>query len=92
MQAIVRATRIDIKGANGLPQESWEPMLDELKAVQMPGLTPPGKRFATSTSPAGRTDVCIYRTGLPDEEIFRILSEYGIVGFPEEDIAKGASV
>jgi hypothetical protein len=41
MHAIVRATRIDIKGANGLPQESWEPTVDELKAVRTAGLSHP---------------------------------------------------
>jgi hypothetical protein len=65
-------------------------MLDELKAVHMPGLTPPGRRFAAFISPRGRTDVLIYRTGLPDEEIFRILAQYGVVAFSVEDMAKGA--
>jgi hypothetical protein len=91
MHAIVRSDRIDIEGASALPKESWEPMLDELKAVRMPGLTQPGRRFAASIGPRGRNYVSIYRTGLPDEEIFRILAEYGIVAFPEEDMAKGAT-
>lgn len=91
MHAIVRPDRIDIGGASALPKESWEPMLGELKAVHMPGLTQPGRRFAASRNPRGRTDVLIYRTGLPDEEIFRILAQYGIVAFPVEDMAKGAT-
>ena len=33
------------EGGSELPQESWEPMLDELKAVDMPGLRPIFKVF-----------------------------------------------
>jgi hypothetical protein len=91
MQAIVRPTRIDIEGAAGISEFSWEPLLDELQAIHMPGITPPGKRLAVSVSPRGRINVVIYRTGLSQEDIIRILAKYGIEAFPEGDMARGAS-
>jgi hypothetical protein len=45
MHAIVRASRIDIEGSDGIAKETWEPLLDDLKAVHMPSLTPRGKRL-----------------------------------------------
>jgi hypothetical protein len=92
MHAIVRRERIDIEGASAVPKESWEPLLDELKAVQMPGLTPTGKRMISVISPSGRTDSFIYRTGQLDEDVIRILEKYGIEAYTEGDLAQGAVV
>ena len=88
MHAIVRPTRIDIEGATGLAQESWEPMLDELKAVHMPGLTQTGRRMMGVVGPSGRMDAFIYRTGMTDAEVFRVLEKYGIEAYTEADLAK----
>ena len=78
MQAIVRRTRIDIEGASDVPEGTWIRLLDELKAVRMPGLTPPGKRMMLAINQSGRMDAFIYRTGLTDEEVICILAKYGI--------------
>ncbi|HEY4776614.1 MAG TPA: hypothetical protein VIH56_03060 [Candidatus Acidoferrales bacterium] len=91
MYAIVRPTRIDIEGANGVAKDSWEPLLDELKAEHMPGLMQTGKRIAVAVGPTGRMDAFIYRTGLTDEETLRILKKYGIDASTEAELAKGMS-
>jgi hypothetical protein len=54
MHAIVRPTRIDIEGSSGIGRETWEPLLDDLKAVHMPGLTPTGKRMMVAVGPTDR--------------------------------------
>lgn len=79
MHAIVRPNRIDILGASALSKDAWDPMLDELKAMHVPSLTPVGKRMSASVSPSGRMDAFIYRTSsMPDAEVVRILGKYGI--------------
>jgi hypothetical protein len=79
MHATIWPSRIDILGAGELAKESWEPLLDELKAEHVPSLTPTGKRLSGVISPSGRADAFIYRTiALPDEETIRILGKYGI--------------
>jgi hypothetical protein len=79
MRAIVRATRIDIEGANAVEAEVWQPMLDELKVEHVPGLTPHGKRMMVAVGPSGRMDGFIYRTtAMADEDVVRILRKYGI--------------
>jgi hypothetical protein len=88
MHAIVRTARIDIEGANGVSKDSWEPLLDELKAVHMPGLTPTGKRLMVAVNPSGRVDAFIYRTGMADDAVIRVLEKYGIEGYTEADLAK----
>jgi hypothetical protein len=88
MHAIVRTTRIDIEGANGVAKDSWEPLLDELKAVHMPGLTPMGKRMMVAVNPSGRVDAFIYRTGMLDEDVVCVLEKYGIEAYTEADLAK----
>jgi hypothetical protein len=88
MHAIVRTARIDIEGASGVAKDSWEPLLDELKAIHMPGLTPTGKRLMVAVNPSGRVDAFIYRTGMPDEAVVRILQKHGIDAYTEADLAK----
>jgi hypothetical protein len=87
MHAIVRPARIDIEGSNGIAKETWEPLLNDLKAIHMPGLTPTGKRLMVAVGPTGRIDAFIYRTGLPDEEVIRVLEKYGIDAYTEADLA-----
>lgn len=78
MKAQIWPHRIDILGA-ALPRESWEPLLDELKAEHVPALTPTGKRLSAVVSPTGRIDAFIYRTSsLSEDEIAGILTKYGI--------------
>jgi hypothetical protein len=86
VHAIVRPTRIDIKGSSGIARETWEPLLDDLKAVHMPGLTPTGKRMMVAVGPTGRIDAFIYRTGLSDEEVLRVLEKHGIDAQTEADL------
>ncbi|HWO31971.1 MAG TPA: hypothetical protein VNO32_24510, partial [Candidatus Acidoferrum sp.] len=62
MHAIIRPSRIDIEGAGSVPNELWEPLLDDLRALHMPGLVPNGKRMMVATGPSGRVDAFIYRT------------------------------
>ncbi|MGA8025345.1 MAG: hypothetical protein WCC18_14605 [Candidatus Acidiferrales bacterium] len=88
MHAIVRPFRIDIEGSNGVPKDSWEPLLDELKAVHTPGLTPTGKRMMVALGPSGRIDAFIYRTGMPDADVVRVLEKYGIDARTEADLVK----
>ncbi len=91
MHAIVRPTRIDIEGANAVETESWQPMLDELKAEHVPGLTPNGKRMTVAVAPGGRMDGFIYRTtSMADQDVIRILQKYGIEANVETDLARGA--
>lgn len=81
MEATIWPDRIDILGAGALPNELWKPLLDDLKAEHVPGLTPTGKRMSVVVSPTGGTDAFIYRTAsIPDDEVIRILSNYGIPG------------
>lgn len=78
MHATIWKDRIDILGSESLPKEKWEPLLDELKAEHVPSFTPVGKRMAICVT-SGRTDCFIYRTtDMSDEEIIRILRNYGI--------------
>jgi hypothetical protein len=88
MHAIVRTARIDIEGASGVAKDSWKPLLDELKAVHMPGLTPPGERMLIAPCPSGREDAFIFRTGMAEEDVIRILQKYGIEAYMEADLAK----
>jgi hypothetical protein len=88
MHAIVRPARIDIEGSNAIARESWERLLDDLKAVHMPGLTPTGKRLMVAVGPTGRIDAFIYRTGMLDEDVIRVLRKYGIEAYTEADLAK----
>jgi hypothetical protein len=80
MRATVWPHRIDILGASGASKELWE-LLDELKPQHVPPVTPTGKRLSVVLNPEGRLDAFICRTPvLPDEEVIRILSKYGIEG------------
>ena len=88
MHAIVRPTRIDLEGAGAIAKKTWEPLLDDLEAVHMPGLTPPGKRIMVAANPRGRVDAFIYRTGMTDEDVIRALEKYGIDAYTEADLAK----
>jgi len=88
MHAIVRPSRIDIEGANAVEAEVWQPMLDELKAEHVPGLTPTGKRMMVAVGPSGRINGFIYRTtAMADEDVVRILRKYGIDANTEGDLA-----
>jgi hypothetical protein len=79
MRALISPFRIDVLGATGLPKDSWESMLDELKAEHVPCFTPTGKRIAMAAGPTGRLDAFVYRTSsLSDGEIIRVLGKYGI--------------
>jgi hypothetical protein len=44
----------------------------------------------TAFPPGGRVDAIIYRTGLSDKDVLRILAKYGIEA-NLEDLAKGVS-
>jgi hypothetical protein len=88
MHAIVRVARIDIRGANNVAKDSWEPLLDDLKAIHMSGLTPTGKRMMVAVNPRGGVDAFIYRTGMPDEDVVRVLEKYGIEAYTEPDLAR----
>jgi hypothetical protein len=87
MHAIVRPTRIDLEGAGCIAKETWEPLLDELKAVHMHGLTPTGKRLMVAVGPTGQIDAFIYRTGMTDDDVSRALGKYGIDAYTETDLA-----
>jgi hypothetical protein len=87
MHAIVRPARIDIEGSSGIAKETWEPLLNDLKAV-MPGLTPTGKRLMVAVGPTGRIDAFIYRTGQADEDVIRVLEKYGIEAYTEADLGR----
>lgn len=79
MHAVVWKHRIDIFGAQALPKDKWDPLLNELKAEHVPSATPPGKRAAVVGGPGGQTDAFVYRTAdMADEEVIRILDKYGI--------------
>jgi hypothetical protein len=88
MHAIVRPTRIDIEGSGAIPKDSWEPLLDDLKAVHILGLTPTGKRLMVAVGPTGRIDAFIYRTGMTDDDVIRVLRKYGIDAYAEADLAR----
>jgi hypothetical protein len=88
MHAIVRPTRIDTEGSGGIAKESWEPLLDDLKAVHMPGLTLTGKRLMVAVGPTGRIDAFVYRTGQADEVVIRVLEKYGIEAYTEADLGR----
>jgi hypothetical protein len=88
MHAIVRPARIDIEGSDGIAKETWEPLLNDLKAVDMPGLTPIGKRHMVAGNPGGRVDAFIYRTGRADEDVIRVLEKYGIEAYTEADLGR----
>lgn len=80
MRAIVGPSRIDIQGVRPLPHETWEDLLDELKAEHVPAFMPKGKRMSLEINPSGRMDAFIYRTKpLTEEEIIQILGKYDIV-------------
>jgi hypothetical protein len=79
MDATVWRDHIDIFGAGTLRKETWERLLDELKAKRVPSFTPTGKRMFVDESARGRTIATVYRTGaIPDQKIIRILERYGI--------------
>jgi hypothetical protein len=79
MYATLWPSRIDILSAGSFPKESWESLLNELKAEHVASATPIGKRMAATLRQDGQTDVFIYRTSvIPDEEVVRILAKYGI--------------
>ncbi|MGH9711762.1 MAG: hypothetical protein ACRD5M_00475 [Candidatus Acidiferrales bacterium] len=79
MRATIWPHRIDILGANWLPQQAWEPLLNDLKAEHVPSATPVGKRMAVTLGPNGRTDAFVYRTTpIADAKVVRILQKYGI--------------
>jgi hypothetical protein len=86
MHAIIRPSRIDIEGAGSVPNELWEPLLDDLKALHMPGLVPNGKRMMVATGPSGRVDAFIYRTGQTDVDVVRVLGKYGIEAHTEVEL------
>lgn len=54
----------------------------------MPGLTPTSKRVMVAVNPSGQVDAFIYRTGMPDEAVVRVLEKYGIEAYKEADLAK----
>jgi hypothetical protein len=79
MRATILPHRIDILGANSLPKQEWEPLLNDLKAVHVPSATPVGKRMAVTLGPSGRTNAFVYRTtAISDDEVVRILAKYSI--------------
>jgi hypothetical protein len=79
MHATVWPGRIDIVGAGGFPEDSWKPMLDELKAEHVPGQTPTGKRLTVVVNPSGGVDAFVCRTApMSDEEVIRVLRKYGV--------------
>jgi hypothetical protein len=79
MHAVISPVRIDIYKASALPNEKWESLLNELKAEHVPGSTPIGKRMAAAVNADGGMTAFIYRTSdLRDDEIVKILQQYGI--------------
>ncbi len=79
MHAVVWPNCIDIFGAGALSQETWERLLDELKAEHVPSLTPTGTRMSVGQTAKGQTNVTVYRTAaMLGQEIIRILERYGI--------------
>jgi hypothetical protein len=79
MHAVVRKGRIDIHGANGIAKTSWEPLLDELKAIHISSLMQTGKRVAVGITSRGQVNATIYPTiEVADDEKARILERYGI--------------
>jgi hypothetical protein len=88
MRAVIRPSQIDFLGASHLSKEEWESLLDELKTVEVPSLTPKGKRMLVVLNPDGRIDTFVYRTSqVPDKDIIRILAKYGIPASVEPEDA-----
>jgi hypothetical protein len=63
-------------------------LLNELKAEQMPGLNPTGKRMTVAVGPTGQMEASIYRTGSTNEEVIRVLAKYGIEESTEAELPK----
>ncbi len=79
MDATVWHDHIDIFGAGTLRKETWERLLDELKAEHVPSFTLTGKMMLIDESARGRTNAIVYRTrAIRDQQIIRILAKYGI--------------
>jgi hypothetical protein len=89
MHAIIRPDRIDISGSHALPTQSWEPMLDELKARHVPGRTEIGKRVLHVGNLA-----FIFKDGemfeMTASDVVQILHKYGIEAHLEGDLVQGA--
>jgi hypothetical protein len=91
MEAVITQRRIDILEANSLPKDSWELLLDELRAEHVPSATPTGKRMAVVGNPKGGMDAFIFRTAsMSDEEVIRILGKYGISARVSSESASSA--
>lgn len=79
MHAAVWPSCIDIFGAGALSEETWERLLDELKAEHVPSLTPAGKRMSVGQTANGQINVTVYRTaGMSSQEIIHVLRRHGI--------------
>ena len=79
MKIIVCHDRIDITEIPLNHRIKWEPVLDELRAMHLPGLYQEGKRMGVSVVD-GQVHAYIYRTDKtpPEEEIRKILQKHGI--------------
>lgn len=79
MKVIVCHDRIDITEIPPNHRIQWESILDELRAVHLPGLYQEGKRMGVSVV-NGQTHAYIYRTAKTptEEEIHKILKRHGI--------------
>jgi hypothetical protein len=78
VHARISSQRIVIYDAQA-SEEAWTPLLDDLKAEHVPGVTPAGKRMTMVVEEGGRIVAFIYRTApLRDEEVVRILAKHGI--------------
>jgi hypothetical protein len=79
MRATIWPGCIDIYAVRAMSEETWERLLDELKAEDVPPLTPAGKRMSIMQTANGQTNATVYRNaGMPDQEIIRIFRKYGI--------------
>ena len=79
MKVRIHNGMIDVSEIPIYPPIKWEPILDELKAVHIPGLYQHGKRTGVSIE-SGRLRAYIYLTGKtpPEPKILEILERHGI--------------
>jgi hypothetical protein len=79
MRAVIWPHRIDILGAQFVPREAWDPLLNDLRAEHVPSYTPTGKRLAVFGSRDGQINAFVYRTApLRDEDVIKVLAKHGI--------------
>lgn len=79
MKLTITEERIDVIGVPIFPAVKWEPILDELKSVHLPGLYQTDKRMGVNIV-NGKVHAYIYRTAEmpPEPEIRAIFKRHGV--------------